>query len=363
MSELTLTEADSITVEAFYDAGAKQDWAEPTEHIEVDRWTKHGHDRLYINAGIPKADKYSLYVDLEAHEIHSDNTSKHSGGDVEIEGDEAVITIEESGGDKVHEITVALKGEGFESADETHECEECGSEHDSEHGLAVHKGLAHGDDEDGESEDVAAEAGDDSQRAVADGGEDVTSHVGDATIEEAIAKNDDPDHPDALTVDEVRDLLATVQRGAEEGWGIYMDHVEDGDAEVVHEDSEVVILSTGEHNSVADELDYHNHIDADGIAKSVVTQVHHSVAKDRCDRTWSADYPYVIRKPDGFGGGQRYVEAVINGLQTRGLTAGQAWAYYGVEIRGKSQSAWARRCSRDQSQIAKALKKARQKIP
>jgi len=114
---ITLTDADSIELEGFYDASYAQDWAEPAEHIDIDRWSEYGHDRLYINEGIAKADKYDLYVNLQAHEIVSNNTSKHSGGDVEIEGDTATIIIEESG-DKEHEITVSLEGDGFETVDD-----------------------------------------------------------------------------------------------------------------------------------------------------------------------------------------------------------------------------------------------------
>jgi hypothetical protein len=112
---ITLADADSIELEGFYDASYAQDWAEPAEHIDIDRWSKYGHDRLYINSGIPKADKYDLYVDLQTHEIVSNNESKHSGGDVEIAGDTATIIIEESG-DKEHEITVSLAGDSFETA-------------------------------------------------------------------------------------------------------------------------------------------------------------------------------------------------------------------------------------------------------
>ena len=114
----TLSDADSIELEGFYDASYAQDWAEPAEHIDIDRWSKYGHDRLYINEGIAKADKYDLYVDLQTHEICSNNETKHSGGSVEIEGDTATITIEISGGKHEHEITVSLEGDDFETVDD-----------------------------------------------------------------------------------------------------------------------------------------------------------------------------------------------------------------------------------------------------
>lgn len=112
-----LTDADEIEVESFYDGGAGQT---REDKLEVGRWSKKG-DRLYINSGISKADKYSLYVDLETHEIVSDNTSKHGGGSVEIDGDTAEVEIIEKDkvrGDKTHVITVHLHGEAFEADDD-----------------------------------------------------------------------------------------------------------------------------------------------------------------------------------------------------------------------------------------------------
>jgi hypothetical protein len=113
-----LTDADDIELTAFYDDAHKQNWADPGDHLEIDRWTQYGHDRLYINDGIAKADKYDLHVDLQTHEIESDNESRHSGGTVEIDDDTAVITIEVSGGKHQHEITVSLTGDAFDDAEE-----------------------------------------------------------------------------------------------------------------------------------------------------------------------------------------------------------------------------------------------------
>jgi len=139
-NDTTLADADSIELKGFYDASYAQDWAEPAEHIDIDRWSKYGHDRLYINSGIPKADKYDLYVDLQTHEIVSNNMSKHSGGDVEIAGDTATIVIKESG-DKEHEITVSLEGDGFETAND--EDDEDKDQNKSEQKLAADGGDEH----------------------------------------------------------------------------------------------------------------------------------------------------------------------------------------------------------------------------
>lgn len=51
-------------------------------------------------------------------------------------------------------------------------------------------------------------------------------------------------------------------------------------------------------------------------------------------------------------------------LQRRGLSPGQAWAYYGVEIRGESRNSWGRRKGdHDHKNVSDALEKAKQKLP
>jgi len=200
---------------------------------------------------------------------------------------------------------------------------------------------------------------------VTDGGNDLTAHISDQTIAEAIDAIGDPNHPDTLSVEEVRELLAFIQRGVEIHWSGWMDDIENRHSGVVHEDNEVVILSTGQDNSVARDLDYYDgEIKIDKISKQVVTTIHRKFANERCDYDWSVTYPYVMAKPESFNAGQQYVEAVINSLQKRGLSPGQAWAVYGTKIRGNTQSSWATRCGySDHSPVGNAVRKAEKKIP
>jgi len=322
MSELKLTDAESIELEGYYEEKTAQDWAEPAEELDVDRWTKYGHDRLYINEGIAKCSKYSLYVDLQTHEIVSDNDAKHSGGSVVIEGGTATITIEESG-EYDHVITVSLDGDGFEAND-------------------------------GGETEIAA-----------DGGEDVTEHLDDETIEDAIQQHDDPDHEGALTVSDVRDLLAHVQYETEAVWSEWTDNIERGDAHVVAQDGDVLVLDTGEHDTVSRALEtYDGPVTVDDIAERVASTVHHRAAEqiDR-DYNWGYTYPRVVRLPADGGAGQEFVDAVINSLLRRDLSPGQAWAYYGSEIRGNSNNSWATRCGySDHSAVSEPLRKAKSKL-
>lgn len=68
-------------------------------------------------------------------------------------------------------------------------------------------------------------------------------------------------------------------------------------------------------------------------------------------------------QPEAFDAGRRYVEMVINGLQRQGLSPGQAWAYYGVEVRGKSRNAWGKqKGDHDHRNVSDALEKAKDKL-
>jgi hypothetical protein len=177
------------------------------------------------------------------------------------------------------------------------------------------------------------------------------------------------DHPDAFEVGEVRDALAFIAKSAQEVWGTWMDNIEHGETEVVEETGDIIVVSTGDINVVSEELDameYEGRLERDrearNILASIITNCMHKIARSHSDRGWSVDYPWVLPAPDRDG--QIYVEAVVNGLQRRGLTPGQAWAYYGVEIRGESRNRWgSRKGDADHKNVSDALDKAKSKLP
>lgn len=56
-------------------------------------------------------------------------------------------------------------------------------------------------------------------------------------------------------------------------------------------------------------------------------------------------------------------ESLINDLLQKALSPGQAWAYYGVKVRGYSRNEWAKRCGySDHSAVSEALRKAEAKL-
>jgi len=216
------------------------------------------------------------------------------------------------------------------------------------------------DDEQDDNDD------DDELEVAADGGEDVTEHVDDSTIEDAIKQHDDPEHEDALTVDDIRDLLAHVQVDTEAVWSEWMDNIERGDTTVVAQDGDLLVLDTGEHDTVSRALEtYDGPVTVDDIAERVVSTVHHRAAENiDAEYNWGCTHPRVVRLPADGEAGQQFAEAVVNGLQRRGLSPGQAWAHYGVEIRQNSMNSWGKRKGdADHKNVSDALKKARQKLP
>lgn len=192
--------------------------------------------------------------------------------------------------------------------------------------------------------------------------EDDSSHVGDDEILDAIERHDDPEDPGALDVPEVRTHLARIQRDLEAYWSEHMDAVEDGHVEVVADDGDVVVLADHTGHGWGEEFDA---LDIEGVvAHRVIKTIHHTVARRHTDYSWSTAAPMVVQKPEGARTGERYVQAVINSLMRRGLSPGQAWAYYGVEIRGHSRNSWAKMCGySDHSAVSEPLRKAKSKLP
>jgi len=346
MSELTNAEfeiVEATRTETINGETVTQDWG---HKADLNRWREGGHDRVYINEISSSSD---VYINVDSGEVETDLSRLEH--DVERDGNEWTISVSHS-----KDYTVVVRALVNNDEDSKQEAVADGGE---------------GDDEAAEEEEETADGGsaDDPERAT-DGGEvvadRVTDYVDDAIIEDALAQHDDPEHPDALTVDDVRELLAHVQHDAEAVWNQWVDNIERTDTLVVAQDDNVVVLDTGEHDTTQRALEtYDGPVRVDDIAERVVSSVHHRVA-EQIDReySWGVTYPLVVRLPADGEAGQRFVEAAVNGLQRRGLAPGQAWAYYGVNIRGESRNSWgARKGDADHKNVSDALDKATQKLP
>lgn len=191
--------------------------------------------------------------------------------------------------------------------------------------------------------------------------EERTRHVEDEEIRAVVEHYDDPDHPDALDVPEVRRLLATVQRTVESRWEEYLDAVREGDLEVVRDAGAVVVLqdpSRREWNRLLDAADCH-----DQVARTVLRVTHHQAAGRLLGEEVGDADPVLVRKPDDPEAGQRLAEAVVDGLLRSGVPPGEAWAYYGVEVRGHTVDEWAERGGfDDRVTVADAVETARDRL-
>lgn len=188
-----------------------------------------------------------------------------------------------------------------------------------------------------------------------------TRHIEDEEIEAVVRHYDDPDHPDALSVPDARDLLALVQRAIESRWDGYLSAVRRGELDVVRDTGEVVVLqdpSRSEWGRLLDAIDRYDQVD-----RTILRVVHHQAAERLLDRDFDGVDPVAARKPADADAGQRLTEAVLQHLVRRGVPADEALAYYGVEIRGRPVREWADHCGiEDRVTVADAVDTARDRL-
>jgi hypothetical protein len=137
-----------------------------------------------------------------------------------------------------------------------------------------------------------------------------TNNISDDTIEAAINQHGDLDHEDALTVDEVRDILAIINQNLVDYYSEWIDVIDDGDtAEIVHEDKRVIVIA--DHSGFAWNQEFDEAGVDDDITKSVIKGVHHEAAADLTDFNWSVSDPIVVQKPDEWRTVEQHVRRSI----------------------------------------------------
>ena len=188
-----------------------------------------------------------------------------------------------------------------------------------------------------------------------------TRQFQDEEIRAVIDHYDDPDHPDALDLAAARALLADVQGAVEARWDDHLADVRDGDVRVALDAGDVVVLqdaSRSRWDRLLDAVDCYDQVD-----RTIVRVTHHQAATRLLHRDVEGADPLVVRKPADGDAGQRFAEAVVNGLLREGVPADEAWAYYGVEIRGVPVREWADRCGvEDRVRVADAAETGRDRL-
>lgn len=359
-----LTAADGIELRS-----VDKDGRDKMDEYEISRWSKSG-DRLYLDDDA-KLDKHNVFVDLESNTVEGAPSSSWST-DVAVEGDTA--TIEVSYGTvrtKTVTFVVALEGEEFDAEDDDQDDEETDADDEAVEQAKrvrarIHKYARAGKHylAEPEAEDYEGVPGTDDeaeQKLVADGGQPtVDEEFDDAEIEEAIDAN-----AAETDVEEVRDVLRTLQQSVEEVWSTHMDNVEDNAMELVAIDGDILVFADHTNQFWNAEFDDGplGERDLERGVQVAVSQLHHKWARRHSDYDWSVDDPIVVRKPAGFDAGQRLVEAVMLNLTNRGLSPRQAWAVWGV-LAGNSRNNWATRMGYDShSGVSNAIREAKEKIP
>ncbi len=355
----------------------------------VNRWTKKG-DRLYVND--LDGNWEAGYVDLQTGEV--EDTGENVTGEITVDGD--TLTIEYVAKEygisytDTHEYTVVVEidwgatqidddDDDTETDDvettpavdpETHEVEdgvEAGAEviHDGERKTIKSVGRRNIRFEDGTRgahEDCDLIVADtDEPELIGDGGQPTADEAfDDGEIEEAI----DANAADS-TVDELRDVLQTLQRSVEEVWSTHMDNVEDNAMELVAMDGDILVFADHTGQFWNAEFD-HGPLGERDLARNIQTatkSLHHDWARRHTDYDWGVDDPVVVRKPPEFDAGRELVEAVMLNLTSRGLSPRQAWSVWGV-LAGNSRNNWADRMGYDShSGVSNAVRAAKEKIP
>ena len=193
---------------------------------------------------------------------------------------------------------------------------------------------------------------DDEPEVVTDGGEDVSGIVTDADIEAAIESNDDPDHEDAYTVEDVREVLAAIHTDIIGWWDDHQDAIDDGAYEIAHEDRDVIVLAESGH-FWGEQFEAMQIGDEHGILHSIVVSLHHTAARKCCDYSWSVKTPVVVAKTAEFRAGEQQVLREIGRRTDQFGSVARAVDTIATETHGIQKSAWANLTGRNPSTVSR----------
>lgn len=281
--------------------GDEKDW-----DADQNRWTEGDNDRLYINDC-----KFVDYVALDSLIVLTNGSNVDATA--KIDGDTLTLEIVRDDGINHKEWTATF---------------------------ALPDDLA----EETENDD------DDEQEIVADGGEDVTDDLDDGEIEETIEKKDDPNHPEAATVEEVRDALTRLNSDVLDWWDEHQDAIDDGAREVVHEDESVIVLADHSGHFWREQLDA---MEIEGPLRNILISLHHKVARKHCDYSWSAVDPVVVQKPGRFRAGEKHLLRKIARRTDQLDGVSRAVDTLATEEFGWSKSNWASLSGRHRSTVSR----------
>lgn len=145
-----------------------------------------------------------------------------------------------------------------------------------------------------------------------DGSEDIIRQIiDDKTIKNAIENSGADEGPTSLTVNDTREYLTAINDSLVWNWAMHLDTVEQGNAEIVHEDACVAVLT--------DPTDYGWDMEIGGLdlagrdertVSRPLKRIHHEVARKRThhvDASWSTGDSLVLVKPRDWRAGELHV--------------------------------------------------------
>ncbi len=188
-----------------------------------------------------------------------------------------------------------------------------------------------------------------------------SEHITDGEIEAVIDHYDDPSHPDALTVEAAREHLGAIQRWFLAEWEDHLADVRNRTLKIAADTGDSIVLHDPERrfwDRLLDEMELY-----DSVGRTILRVIHHQAGERIAGRSFDGTDPVVVAKPERADAGQRFLEAAIAALVGAGLSHAEAWAYYGIEIRGYGTDGWTESgFGDDRIGLADAVERAREKL-
>lgn len=179
-----------------------------------------------------------------------------------------------------------------------------------------------------------------------------TSVFSDGEIETAIEQHDDPDHPESYSVAEVREVLNRINADILDYWDEHQDAMDAGSYEIVHEDSDVIVLVEQGHfwNEQFNTMEIG---DENGTLQSIIVDLQFTAARNRCEYSWSVSRPVIIEKNDDFRAGEQTVLREIARRADEFGSIARAVDSLATENHGWSNSSWANLTGRNPSTVTR----------
>lgn len=178
------------------------------------------------------------------------------------------------------------------------------------------------------------------------------------SIQTAIEQHDDPDRPDAYAAEGVEEALDAINSDILDHWDLYQDTIDEEGYEIVYEDRAVIVLADHTGNFWNEQLDATEDVETDenGILQRIIVQVHHDLARNHTDYSWSAVDPVVIEKTSHFGAGEVHILREIARRTDDEGSVARAVDQYATEVRGTKKSIWASLTGRNRSSVTRTTK-------